>query len=301
VQALQAPLGDPQALLAAVRERGGAQVLVHAMNPLYTDWDREAMPLAQAAMDLAQALGATLLFPGNVYNFGSNMPARLQETTPQQPDTRKGQIRRDIEAAMQARAANGLRSIVLRAGDFFGGPGAGSWMDQAIIKDLAKGKIVYPGPLHLQHAWAYLPDMAQAMVALAERHEQFAAFESFHFAGHTLTGVQLVQALEVAARRNGVVADDAGIRLGGIPWPMIRILGWFKPMLAELFKMRYLWHVSHQLQGDKLARAAGPLRSTSLDQALDATLRELGMASPTRSEAAGPKMSVGFQNSPERA
>ena len=45
----------------------------------------------------AERLGATFMLPGNVYNFGTGMPARLDETTPERPSTEKGRIRRALE------------------------------------------------------------------------------------------------------------------------------------------------------------------------------------------------------------
>ena len=88
------------------------------------------------------------------------MPATLAADTPERPDTRKGRIRVAIEAEMRERAPRGLRSAVLRAGDFFGGAGSGSWFDLVIAKSAAAGKLVYPGPLDVPHAWAFLPDLA---------------------------------------------------------------------------------------------------------------------------------------------
>ena len=71
-------------------------------------------------MDVAQRLGARFMLPGNVYNFGERMPALLRPDTPQRPSTRKGPhpLRarsRDARARRQR-----PRSVVIRAGDFFG-------------------------------------------------------------------------------------------------------------------------------------------------------------------------------------
>ncbi len=175
----------------------GARVVVYAVNPPYTQWAGQALPLARLGMDVAQRLNATFMLPGNVYNFGEDMPALLREDTPQQPGTRKGRIRVEMESELQARTAQGLRGIVIRAGDFFGG-GSGSWLDMVITKSLGRGKLVYPGPLELAHAWAYLPDLAQAFVAAASR-DELPAFTRLHFEGHTLTGEQLLAAVERAA------------------------------------------------------------------------------------------------------
>jgi nucleoside-diphosphate-sugar epimerase len=122
----------------------------------------------QAAVDVAAGLGAVLLFPGNVYNFGADMPAVLAPDTPQRPGTEKGRIRVDLEQQLaQATRARGLQAVVIRAGDFFGA-GSGSWLDQVIVKKLPQGRVTWPGTLDAPHAWAYLPDLARAFVRVAE-------------------------------------------------------------------------------------------------------------------------------------
>ena len=45
--------------------------------------------------------GATLLFPGSVWNYGRGMPPVLDENTPMQPTTRKGGMRVEIEQRIQ--------------------------------------------------------------------------------------------------------------------------------------------------------------------------------------------------------
>ncbi len=269
--ALAVPLHDTAALIA---QAAGAQAVVHAVNPVYTRWDAEAMPALDQGMAVARGLGALFMLPGNVYNFGQDMPALLQEGTPQRPTTAKGRMRCEMEARMQAGAGQGLRSVVIRAGDFYG-CGSGSWLDLAIVKSLAAGKLVYPGPLDLPHAWAYLPDLAQAFVAVASRPPQ-AAFQTLHFEGHTLTGQQLLTAIEAAADGLGL-RPARGFAVGAMPWGLIRAGGLVYPLWRELARMRYLWQVPHALDGHALQLAAGPLPSTPVVQALRAALRDLGL------------------------
>jgi nucleoside-diphosphate-sugar epimerase len=264
---LATPVADTAQLAALAR---GATVVVHAMNPLYTRWNAEALPLADAAIEVARALGATLMFPGNVYNFGDPIAARLGETTPQRPDHPKAALRIATEQKLAAAAAQGTQSIVIRAGDFFGGR-PGSWFDLAITKDLARGRIVYPGPRTLAHAWAYLPDLARVFVAVAERRAACAPFEVLHFEGHTLTGAQMVETIAAAARRIGLPVADAP-RIGTLPWPMIRALGLFAPMMRELARMSYLWRQPHQLLQDRLVARIGAVPHTPLPQAVEAAL-----------------------------
>src|SRR5262249_45387675 len=57
---------------AAVGEAArGADVVLHALNPSYTDWPRLALPLAYSAITAAETAGATLLFPETLPPFAS--------------------------------------------------------------------------------------------------------------------------------------------------------------------------------------------------------------------------------------
>lgn len=263
------PLTDATAL---AREAGAAQVVAYAINPPYTRWAVEAMPLARAGMDVAQAIGARFLLPGNVYNFGQDMPPLLHEDTPQRPTTRKGRIRVAIENELESRAASGLRSVVVRAGDFFGS-GRGSWMDLVVLRSMHKGKLVYPGPADVPHAWAYLPDLARTCAAVAAL-DTLPPFARFHFAGHTLTGEQLLSSIEHAADALGL-RPAGGWRRGTLPWPLIRAGGWFVPMMRELAEMAYLFSVPHALDDSALRQAIGDVPKTTLERAMIETLRAL--------------------------
>ena len=282
-RAVNVPLEEPAVLAAAA---AGARAVVYAVNPAYTRWSEEALPLARLGMDVAQHLGATFMLPGNVYNFGQQMPPLLSEDTPQRPSTEKGRQRQALEGEMAARCARGLRAAVIRAGDFFG-TGTGSWLDLVIARDIARGRLAYPGPLHVPHAWAYLPDLARAFVAVAGQ-DAPPAFRSLHFAGHTLTGAEWLDALERAARVVGV-GPARGFKRSRMPWWPLRLAAPLWPMGRELVRMSYLWRVPHALDGGALQRAVGPLPSTPIDNALAASLRCLGhdpAVAPPRAAAA---------------
>lgn len=273
-------LADTAALARAAE---GAGVVVHAVNPAYTRWHTELLPLARLGMDVAARLGATFMLPGNVYAYGSTMPALLRESTPCRPDTAKGRLRAQLEAEMAARGAGGLSSVVIRAGDFYGA-GQGSWLDLVVAKSLAAGKLVYPGPLDVPHAWAYLPDLARAFVVAAAKSEAGAlggaGMTTLHFTGHTLTGAQWLDAVEHAARRIGAVPSGRPLVRGGMPWLLIRAGGFVVPMWREIAEMSYLWRVPHALDGERMASALGPLPATPVDEALAAALRALGHGVP---------------------
>ena len=282
VVAVDAPLSQTGALAAAA---AGASVVVHAVNPRYTAWHAELLPLARQGLEVAERLGALFMLPGNVYNFGAGMPAVLREDTPERPSTGKGRLRCDLEAEMAARASAGrVRSVVIRAGDFFGS-GLGSWFDQVVVRSIADGRLTYGGPLDREHAWAYVPDLARAFVAVAEHDEAGVAHRRLHFAGHALTGAELLKGLEAAAASLGI-APPRGWRHSSMPWGVIRVGGLVVPMWREIAEMAYLFSVPHRLDGQALEQAAGPLPQTPLPDALRRALLDLGHGPATQAALA---------------
>ena len=264
-------LHDTPALLQAAQ---GATVVVHALNPAYTNkaWQTQVLPMTEAALSITRALGATLMVPGNVYNFGAAMPAVLREVTPQLARTVKGAVRIQMEAMLQH---SGVRCVVIRAGDFFGS-GEGTWFDTAMVKDIRKGVFTYPGAPGVSRAWAYLPDLGRAFVAVAQQRATLQSFDVLHFAGHRITGQRWLDVLTPVARAQGWVQPGAALKMGRLPWAIIRIGSLLVPTWAALLEMRYLWQTPHALANDKLTALIGPEPHTPLGLAVQTALADLG-------------------------
>jgi len=275
IEWLGTDLHDTQALATAAQ---GAAVVVHALNPAYTHqaWRAQVTPMMEAAIAVTRALNATLMLPGNVYNFGAAMPPVLREETVQAAQTIKGQIRIAMEAQLQR---SGVRGVVIRAGDFFGS-GRGTWFDSIIVKDIRKGVFTYPGQRDVATAWAYLPDLARTFVAVAGKRTQLRPFEVFHFSGYSITAQQWLDALTPLARAQGWVPPDAAVKLRTLPWPVIRVAAWFVPTWAALLEMRYLWHPPHALANDKLTTLIGAEPHTALSLAAQTALTDLAKVAP---------------------
>lgn len=271
---LSSDLNDAAAL---ARSAEGATVVVHALNPEYTHkaWSAQVLPMTDAALAVANALEATLMVVANVYNFGKSMPSVLREDTPQEARTVKGRIRVEMEKKL---AQSDVHTIVIRAGDFFGS-GRGTWFDQAIVKELRKGRFTYPGQRMVPTAWAYLPDLARTFVAVAARRGQLSKHEVLHFAGHSITGQQWLDVLEPIAQQQGWLPSGAALRFSHLPWPLIRLGSPFVPTWAALAEMRYLWDTPHALDNDKLVHLLGSEPHTPLDLAARSALSALGMLS----------------------
>lgn len=234
---------------------GHVDVVFNGLNAPYPVWPTEALPLYTAAADIAEALGARHIYPGSVYNFGANMPAILTPQTPFAPTTVKGRIRVAVEAMLQERAEAGrLKTIVIRAGDFFGAKAKTSWMNALVAKDLAKGKLVTPGKYDTIHAWAFLPDLAATIVRLAEIESTLGDYEVFHFENHNVSARQLAQA--------------TGAKLSHMPRFVFSLIAIFDPFMKAALEMLYLWDVPHALRDERLRQVIGDVPKSPLDVAL---------------------------------
>ena len=245
----------------------GVSVIVHAANPPgYRNWAGLVLPMMEASIAAAKATGARIFLPGNVYNYGPDAFPTLREESPQNPRTRKGAIRVKME---QRLATAGVRSLIVRAGDFFGPISGSSWLTEGIVaKDKPLKNVSYPGPRAIRHTWAYLPDLAETMARLAEIEATLPDVAMYNFGGHQLTGDEMVAALErVAGRR---------LPVKRIPWLAMRAVAPFVETLREMLEMRYLWDNAVLLDNARLVKTLGVEPHTPLETALRTALQGQG-------------------------
>lgn len=238
----------------------GAGLIVNGLNPpSYHNWDQLIPEITTQVLAAAGSSGATVLVPGNVYPYGTE-PSPWGADTPHRPVSRKGRIRAEMEARYREAATRGQRSIILRSGDFLLPGARQNVMNQIILGKLAKGRVTALGEPDALHAYAYLPDMARAAVALAELGHALPAFADIPFAGHAFTLTDL------AARLS---------RQLGKPIKVTRFPNWIFTLASpvwelarELREMLYLNSFPHQLDPAPLRHWLPDFGDTSLDQVI---------------------------------
>jgi nucleoside-diphosphate-sugar epimerase len=265
--------GDAMNQADVVAAAKGVSLVVHAVNPPgYRNWGKLVLPMLESTIAAAKASGARIILPGTVYNFGPDAWPILREDSPQNPKTRKGAIRVEMERLLKQAAAEGVCSLIVRAGDFFGPRGtSNSWFSAALVKP---GKPVtsalYPGRKDVGHQWAYLPDVAETMVRLIECENRLAAFEVFHMDGHwDPDGTAVVGAI-------GRACGKPNLRARSFPWWAVTLASPFVPLFREMLEMRYLWREPLRMDNGRLAAFLGEEPHTSLDEAVRSTLKGLG-------------------------
>ncbi len=271
---------DPASVLAAAQ---GCAVIAHCANPAgYHDWAGTVLPMLEGSIAAARATGARLLFPGAIYNFHPDDGPVLDEAAPQRPATRKGALRVAMERRLQAAAAEGAPVLIVRAGDFFGPSRGNTWFAQGLMA-AGPGLVLNPGQPGVGHAWAYLPDLAEAMVRLLEQEGALEPFARFHFAGHwDPDGRQMARAVRRALGGRAPILP--------FPWLVTRLLAPFVEVFREMGEMTYLWRRPLRLDNAALVAAIGPEPHTPLDEAVAASLAGLGMT--PKAKAAAPMLRI---------
>jgi nucleoside-diphosphate-sugar epimerase len=195
-----------------------------------------------------EATGARMVFVDNLYMLGPQT-APLVETMAltsygKKPAARSAATRIWMEAAAAGRA----RIASLRPPDFYG-PGVGlSWLGDATIGALAKGKAAFfIGSPDIPHDFAYVPDIGRAVTTL------LAAPDSAYGQAWNMPCAPTRTSREILA----MAAETLGVRLRihTLPESLLGLAGLAVPFLRELKEIRFTWNRPYHVDGSKFAKA----------------------------------------------
>jgi nucleoside-diphosphate-sugar epimerase len=247
---------DPDALAAAI---AGADVVFQCAQPAYHRWVEEFPLFQRNVVDACERSGAVLVAVENLYGYGpSPSPAPFTEDTPMRPNTRKGVVRAQMwDDLAAAHAAGRIRAAAVRASDFFG-PGVHlSSFGERFFGPLVAGKPagVFGDPDAL-HSVTFVPDLAEALVRVAEQPEAWGR------AWHAPTAPAITQRelVGLAARAASV---DPRIRIVR-PW-MLRFAGMFDPGAKEMVEMLYEFDRDFVVDSSAYERAFGATPTPLVD------------------------------------
>ncbi|MDO3431569.1 NAD(P)H-binding protein [Rhizobium sp. CBN3] len=264
--------GDAMNAGDVLKAAEGVGLIVHAVNPPgYRDWERLVLPMLDNTIAAARVVGARIVLPGNVYNFGPDALQSPTEESPQHPLTKKGAIRVEMEKRLKAASQSGTAAIIVRAGDFFGpGATANSWFSSGLVTPgKPVGTIKNPGRRGVGHQWTYLPDMAETIAQLVERANRLPPFAVYHMDGFwDADGMQMAEAIKRVA--------GGKAKIGRFPWWIVPLAAPFVPVMREIKEMRYLWKVPLRMNNAKLVAELSKEPQTPIDEAVRASLVALG-------------------------
>jgi len=215
----------------------GAAVVYHCMNPPYSTavWADAVPRYMNHLIAAAGRANARLVVLDNLYMLGRPDGNPLNEETPMNPCSRKGEIRaRAAERLFEADRRGEVTAVSGRASDFYGPRGTQTGLGDFFWPRALAGKTSFlPIPVDAIHTYHYIPDVAAALAALGS-------------AGADITGRAWMLPCRPAEPLRELVARLAAtlgrpLPLAQVPRWIVRMMAVAMPLMRELDEMLYQW------------------------------------------------------------
>jgi nucleoside-diphosphate-sugar epimerase len=202
------------------------------------------------AIEACKRTQAKLLFFDNVYMYGKvNGP--MTEDAPYAPCTKKGQVRAEIAATLMNEVKAGdLTAMIARSADFYGPETRNGVPNLLVFDALAKGaKASWLVNAALPHSLTFTPDAARGVAMLIEKEAAWNQTWHLPTAPDPPTGKEFIA---MVAREFGVAPKHRVLTR-----PMLRLAGWFNPVVRESYEMLYQNDSPYLFDATKFAKEFG--------------------------------------------
>lgn len=272
--------GDLSDAAFAAEAMTGARVAYQCVCPPYHRWPQELPQLVRGTVEGAARSGAKLVVLDNLYAYG-RPDGPIDETTPQNPCSKKGELRaRLADEMLDAHRRGDARVVLGRASDFFG-PGitlAAIFGDRYYQRVLGGKAAETFGDASLPHTYSYGPDVAEGLRLLATRDDALGKAWMLP----ACASVSTKALIERMARALGVRPD-----VTRVPTFVLRALGVFVPAMAEMVEMVYQWEVPYVVSDERFLRTFGVTATPVALAARDTAEWAIGRYAKRAPESAG--------------
>lgn len=258
---VSADLSDPS---QAERAAQGVDTVLYAVGVPYTDFERHPALMRTTLEAAARAGVARLLLVTGVYSYGVPRTSRVAETHPRDPQTHKGQCRKQQEDLVtEAHGRGQLHTMVVRLPDFYG-PHTGRSLAGRIFRSALDGKTAnWVGPAGTPHEFIFVPDAGPVLAELLGREDCYG--EAWNLGGvGTIAGIDFMTRVYRTAGRE--------LEYRSVGRTMLKMAGLVNPLLKELVEMLYLQETPVVLDDSKLAAKLGALKKTSYNDGIRRTI-----------------------------
>jgi len=261
---LQGDAADPQLCARAV---AGARVVYHCLNPPYDSaaWAKLVPRYMDNLIVATGEAGARLVVLDNLYMLGRTAGVPMNEDTPINPCSRKGEIRaRAAERLFSAHRRGEVQAVSGRASDYYGPGGELTHLGAQFWKPALAGKrgrlLIDPDAVHTYH---YIPDVAAALAVLGTGEEDVLGRAWMLPCARAGSLRQLIERFATALGRplQITVAHRWLLKLGAHMVPFLR----------EIDEMRYQWEEPFVVDDRRFRQRFG-LVPIPLDEAAKATV-----------------------------
>ncbi len=241
-----ADLLNPRAVAAAV---AGSEVVYLTPGLTYNArlWAEQWPKVMQNTIQACEKAGAKLVFFDNVYAYGL-VDGPMTEATPYNPCSKKGEVRAQIARMLHDQMGKNFDAMIVRAADFYGPHNKTSFAHLMVFERLAAGKgaqLLLAD--QVPHVFSYTPDAGVATALLGNTPSAYNQVWHLPAPEEAVTGKELV---DIAAAALGVKPKYQVIGKG-----MLKMLGWFIPVLRENQEMLYQFEKPYLFNSHKFKAA----------------------------------------------
>jgi nucleoside-diphosphate-sugar epimerase len=241
-QLFKADLSEPSMVDKAIEGSEIVYVTI-AFEYKLSVWEQKWLPFMQSVVNSCIKYNCKLVFFDNIYMYDRNFLYNMTESTPINPSSKKGVIRKQVsDLVIESMKKGELKAIIARSADFIGP--RNNILVEAVYKSFAKGKKAgWLLDVTKIHTFTYVADAAKATALLGNTPDAYNQVWHLPTDNTPLTAEDWI---ELFANELGVEA-----KYNVMPKFLLNLFSIFIPIYKELNEMSYQLDRDYLFNSDK--------------------------------------------------
>lgn len=219
-------------------------------------WQNTWPPFMKAVIEACKKHGTKLVFFDNVYMYAKSAIPFMTESSPLDPPSKKGKVRRQLQEMIMNEVENGvLTALIARSADFYGPDTDKSVLAETAAKNLLKGKKAQAfGNINKIHTYTFTPDAGRATALLGNTAEAYNQVWHVPTTKERLTTKEWIE----------LIAEEIDVepKIQVIPKWMLRTIGVFNATIGEFPEMLYQNESDYVFDSSKFEKTFGIVATT---------------------------------------
>ena len=212
-------------------------------------WESTWPLVVENTLEACQVNGCKLVFFDNIYMYHPDAIGNMTENSVVNPVTRKGKVRAKIaRSIMEASEKGNVQALIARSADFYG-PSLKdvSMLTETVFKPLSNGKKAQClGNMDVKHSFTFTPDAGKATAMLGNAENAFGGVWHLPTAPNPHTMRELVNLIAAELK-----VEPRFMSAGKV---MVRLMGFFVPIMKEMVEMMYQYERDYIFISDKFEK-----------------------------------------------
>ena len=231
-------------------------------------WQKTWPSFMESVINACKLHHVKLVFFDNVYMYDKPAIPFMTETSPIHAPSKKGAVRQQLhDMIMNEVENNNLTALIARSADFYGPENKNSALNMMVIDNFMKGKKAQAfGNVNKIHTYTFTPDAAKATALLGNTNDAYNQVWHVPTTKEKLTNLQWIQ----------LIANEMKVeaKIQTVPVWLIKILGWFIPIMREFPEMIYQYEQDYIFDSTKFEKRFG-ISATTPKEGIKLLLKNL--------------------------